>query len=801
MATNDSGSAGASGDQRQVSSANGGGSQVGAGAESQRGVETVSGAGAESALPERFGPYRVQKKLGGGGMGTVYLVENTQLQREEALKVPHFGGDDAARQRFLQEAQAAAKLDSHPNLCPVYHVGVEDGVYFLTMRYLKGRLLSEYTGKPQPPRKAVEIATKLAQALTFAHSKHVIHRDLKPNNIMMVGGIGPVVMDFGLAKQIRQQDQKLTQAGTMLGTPAYMPPEQIRGELEQMGPASDIYSLGVILYELLTGRLPFEGAMAEVFGKVLYTEAPLPSSLQPGLGPMLDIICGKAMAKAPQDRYSSMKAFAGALIEYLRSTPVTEGGGNLAPLKASPADVFQAATVPPSKAPPAPPSPAARNLPVATPVEVPPAGANQPIPEVTLVAPADKKKAGGPSLLLIGCAVAAVLLLVLGGLGGVAALVYSLGGSTSDTKVGSAKAAPSVPAALKDPVLGTGPAAPVSMTGHNENGVCGSLLFTPDGKQALSECYGSIYVWDLQLHRRADVWEWGAATKGSAGIITFAPDGGLLAAVPVPSLAGGGLPGGKKGHALVLFDWKDPKTHKAIDPPLPLDTGTTAVSFSPESSLLAVSEIEGPKGNRVRILEVATRKENKDIPSGAPLLSLAFSPNGQFLATGSGNPRSGRGETKIRLWNLADASQKREFDGHTASVTQVAFAADGKRLFSASVQDGTLRVWSNDDDKEAGKELHKIETGKAPAQMTCATFWPGGRALTGHADGSVVLWDLETGQKVEGVPLEKPDPKKTGFGRATGVTAVALSPDGHHGLAALGNSLVYLFRLPPPKRP
>jgi serine/threonine protein kinase/WD40 repeat protein len=799
MTINDSGSAGASGDQRQASSASGGGRQVGAGAESQRDVETVSGAGPESFLPERFGPYRVQKKLGGGGMGTVYLVENTQLQREEALKVPHFGaGDDAARQRFLQEAQAAAKLDSHPNLCPVYHVGELDGICFLTMRYLKGRLLSEYAGKPQPPRKAVEIAAKLAQALTFAHGKHVIHRDLKPNNIMMVGGVGPVVMDFGLAKQIRQQDQKLTQAGTMLGTPAYMPPEQVKGELEQMGPASDVYSLGVILFELLTGRLPFEGGAAEVFGKVLYTEAPKPSSLQPGLSPMLDFICAKAMAKAPQERYSSMKAFASALIEYLRSTPVTEGGGNLVPQTASPADVFQAATVAPSKAPPAPPPPAARSFPVATPREAPPARANPAIPEVTLVAPAEKKKAGVPAGLLIGCTVAAVLLLALGGLGGVAALVYSLSGSTSATKAGSAKGAPSVPVAQKEPVLGTEPAAPVSMTGHNENGVCGSLLFTPDGKQALSECYGSIHVWDLQLHRQADKWDWHPGPKGNPGVITIAPDGGLLAVVPAPAPSAG-FANAKK--ALVLFDRKDPKTHKALDPPVPLETGTTAVGFSPDGSLLAISEIEGPKGNRVRLAEVATRKENKDIPSGAPLLSLAFAPNGKFLATGSGNPRRGQGETKIRLWNLADASQMREFAGHTAPVTHVAFAADGKRLFSASLQDGTLRVWSNDDDKEPGRELQKIETGKAPAQMTCATFWPGGRALTGHADLSVVLWDLETGQKVEGFPLEKPDPKRTGFGRATGVTAVALSPDGHHGLAALANGLVYLFRLPPPKRP
>jgi serine/threonine protein kinase len=169
-------------------------------------------------MPTEFGRYRVRKQLGGGGMGAVYLVENTELKREEALKVPHFGvGDDpVVRERFLREARAAAQLD-HPNLCPVYDVGTINGVCFLTMRYLKGKLLSDYTGKPQPPRKAVEITAKLAQALESAHSKGVIHRDLKPNNVMMCAGVGPVVMDFGLAKQTKSEDQKLTQAGTTMG--------------------------------------------------------------------------------------------------------------------------------------------------------------------------------------------------------------------------------------------------------------------------------------------------------------------------------------------------------------------------------------------------------------------------------------------------------------------------------------------------------------------------------------------------------------------------------------------------------
>jgi formylglycine-generating enzyme required for sulfatase activity len=278
---------------------------------------TLAFSGRKQGLPSEFGRYRVQRLLGGGGMGAVYLVVNTELEREEALKVPHFDAadDPQVRERFLREAKAAAGLD-HPNLCPVYDVGVRDGIYYLTMRYLKGKLLSEYSGSAQPPREAVEIVVKLAQALATAHAKGVIHRDLKPNNIMMCADVGPVVMDFGLAKQTDRQDQALTQMGTTLGTPAYMPPEQVKGELDQMGPASDVYSLGVILFQLLTGRLPFEGRTAEVYGNILHVAAPAPSSLRPGLPAALDAICAKAMAKAPESRYASMKEFAAALIDY-----------------------------------------------------------------------------------------------------------------------------------------------------------------------------------------------------------------------------------------------------------------------------------------------------------------------------------------------------------------------------------------------------------------------------------------------------------------------------------------------------
>jgi formylglycine-generating enzyme required for sulfatase activity len=313
-------------------------------------------------VPDQLGPYRIKKKLGDGGMGTVYLVENTKLQREEALKVPHFDSrdDPSVRERFVREARAAAKLD-HPNLCPIYDADVIDGTWFMTMRLLPGRPLSAWTDRPHPWPEAVKIVTKLAQALEHAHSQGIIHRDLKPSNIMMCPGTGPTVMDFGLAKHTRHADQKLTQTGATLGTPAYMPPEQVKGELDRMGPACDVYSLGVILFQLLTGRLPFEGTPGEVMGKVLFVEPPSPSEFQSGLTPALDALCRRAMAKEPELRYPSMKAFAAALADVLQTQPATAAAPAA---KKNTHDIRDERTLVPGAVPASPRSPQKKELPI-----------------------------------------------------------------------------------------------------------------------------------------------------------------------------------------------------------------------------------------------------------------------------------------------------------------------------------------------------------------------------------------------------------------------------------------------------
>jgi predicted Ser/Thr protein kinase len=291
-------------------------------------------AGSAVVLPESFGRYRILRKLGQGAMGAVYLAHDCQLDRQVALKVPQFAAADGpeVRQRFLSEARAAATV-AHPHICPVYDVGEINGTPYLTMAYLEGKPLAQLVkgGTRLPPRRVAVLVSKIALALQEAHDHGVIHRDLKPSNIMINQRGEPVILDFGLARRLRPGDARLTVTGHPLGSPAYMSPEQAAGAGGVMGPGCDVYSLGVILYQLLTGRLPFEGSMAEVLAQVVTGRPEPPSKHRPDLDPRLESICLKALSKEVGDRYASMRDLAAALEGYVRGTPHAGRGAGRAP--------------------------------------------------------------------------------------------------------------------------------------------------------------------------------------------------------------------------------------------------------------------------------------------------------------------------------------------------------------------------------------------------------------------------------------------------------------------------------------
>jgi formylglycine-generating enzyme required for sulfatase activity len=272
----------------------------------------------------RFGRrYEIKRLLGRGGMGVVYLAHDTELARDVALKIPQValdeGDDSEVYRRFTREARAAARLD-HPNICPIFDVGQVDGVHYLTMAYIEGQpLTSLLADGPLPEERVAEVVITLARALAEAHRHGIVHRDLKPSNILVSERRGLVIMDFGLARSLGGEATRITQSGQLLGTPGYMAPEQVRGEVSAMGPGCDIFSLGVILYELLTGRRPFRGPIGEVLAKLLTENPEPPSRHRPDVDSQMEAICFKAIAKSPADRYASMLEFAAALDRCLAS--------------------------------------------------------------------------------------------------------------------------------------------------------------------------------------------------------------------------------------------------------------------------------------------------------------------------------------------------------------------------------------------------------------------------------------------------------------------------------------------------
>ncbi len=275
-----------------------------------------------------FGRYEVppgqdQKK---GGMGSVIIVRDLKLNRLVALKRPLNKYCKDVWKRFKNEAMAAAQLN-HPNLCPIFDIGEHDGQIYLTMPYFDGGTLAERLKKKGEAKQipamydAVLWVVTLAQAMEAAHRKKIVHRDLKPSNIMFDNEGRLIIMDFGLARLLEDEGTRLTNAGDRLGTPGFMSPEQANGDREAIGPATDIFALGVILYLLLTGKTPFPSNSFHTFLYKLLNEEPTPPHfLRPDLDQQLGSICLKAMAKLIDDRFRTMAEFADALSLFLQDS-------------------------------------------------------------------------------------------------------------------------------------------------------------------------------------------------------------------------------------------------------------------------------------------------------------------------------------------------------------------------------------------------------------------------------------------------------------------------------------------------
>jgi eukaryotic-like serine/threonine-protein kinase len=280
--------------------------------------------GTASILPYRFGDYVLEKVLGRGGMGVVYLAFQVQLERRVALKMIRSGAlaSEDEVNRFYTEARSAASL-THPNIVTVYHCGEIEGHHFFSMDFVPGTDLAKLLESGNmPPREAVRYVRDVARAIDYAHQQGVVHRDLKPANVLIDEQDQVVVTDFGLAKQMNSE-AGLTATGAALGTPSYMSPEQASGKSEEQGASTDVYAIGAILYALLTGKPPFQGeSVLQTMMQVMNRPAPTVRSSNPNIHVDLDTIVTKCLEKSPARRYSSARELAEDLDRFYQGIPI-----------------------------------------------------------------------------------------------------------------------------------------------------------------------------------------------------------------------------------------------------------------------------------------------------------------------------------------------------------------------------------------------------------------------------------------------------------------------------------------------
>ena len=289
---------------------------------------------------ERLGPYEIQSPLGAGGMGEVYRARDTRLDRQVAIKIlpTHFSANSEAKERFDREARAISSL-SHPNICQLYDVGMLDGISFLVMEYLEGETLADRVGRGALGLDEIlRFSLETADALEIAHRKRLIHRDLKPANIFLTQEGHAKLLDFGLAKGCHASldakasedgltltEVELTSPGSTVGTIAYMSPEQARGE--SLDRCSDLFSLGVVIYEMATGRRPFAGrTTAMIFNAILNQQPVAVTELNPSLPASFRDVLNRLLAKMPRDRYQSARELIEALQEIQRAQQLESSG-------------------------------------------------------------------------------------------------------------------------------------------------------------------------------------------------------------------------------------------------------------------------------------------------------------------------------------------------------------------------------------------------------------------------------------------------------------------------------------------
>jgi eukaryotic-like serine/threonine-protein kinase len=709
-----------------------------------------------------IGDYELLEELGRGGMGVVYKARQTTLGRLVALKMilagEHAGPKELAR--FRGEGEAVARLQ-HPHIVQIFEVGDYDGHPYFSLEFVDGGSLAQkLDGAPWPPRPAARLVETLARAMQVAHQAGIVHRDLKPGNVLLTRDGQPKITDFGLAKKLDGKPGVstpggLTASNAILGTPSYMAPEQAGGNNKEVGPAADVYALGAILYELLTGRPPFKAATPlETVFQVVRDEPAAPRLLQSKTPRDLETICLKCLHKEPRKRYADAAALAEDLQRFQEGKPIAARPVGSAErgwrwCRRNPVVAGLAAAV-----------------------------------AVSLLA-----GAGGASYFAFQANWRADQLAVENRRAdaktieaqGNADLAAAQAAETETQRVRAVKGEAEVNAQLdftrrtlmttqlqrvaalmkRDPdqgveLLNDQKVCPqdrrdfawgfyyrfckrdrLTLVGNGD-----TVQITPDGKTLGSASEdGTVKLLDAATGQER------AVLKGHTDKVTcmaFTPDGKTLAS-------------GSPDHTVKLWDvatGQERATIKGCDTPL---------GFTPDGKTLASVSMDGAV---MTLWDVATGKERATLKGVS--VPVAFTADGKTLA-------SGHGDGTVTLWDVGAGKERATLKGHSGQVMSLAFAPDGKTLASASA-DGTVKLW----DVTASKERANLK-GHAWVVPSVA-FTPDGKTLaSGSLDETVKLWDVATGQE-----------RATLTGHTGRVWSVAITPDGKT-LAASGYKTIKLW--------